>query len=151
MKNHGSSCDSIFAERDWCFRAIRTASDDCRPASRSIGGSKSAAGAPRADSDEHHSCAARNRRTTISIDQLPANSSPASSSTGGIAAVPTASPPAGLPEEVRRAWIVLTLRGEQPTAESLTNYLGPETMTRLFGQPSLPPSLLSLLNTEPNR
>lgn len=60
------------------------------------------------------------------------------------------SPPPGLPEEVRRAWLIIALRGQQPTAESLMEQLGPDTMIRLFGQAALPPSILSLLGSSGN-
>lgn len=83
------------------------------------------------------------------VDQLHAEA-PVAPEAENSSPKPLPSPPTGLPEEVRRAWLIITLRGQQPTAETLMEQLGPDTMIRLFGQAALPPSILSILGASRN-
>ena len=87
------------------------------------------------------------------VEQIPAGALPrdhgeplADNEAGAVAPLPK-----GLPPEVSRAWLAIAARGEVPGVESLMAELGPETMTRLFGQPALPPQLLQVLSSQTAR
>jgi len=81
------------------------------------------------------------------VDQLPGTALPVRDSDAASAGHP--SPPDGLPEEIRRAWVVLAKSGHAPTADEIAVQIGPEAMMRMFGQPVLPISVITLLNLEP--
>ncbi len=55
-------------------------------------------------------------------------------------------PPPELPDEILRAWRAIQSRGVSPTPELLVSEVGPDAISRLFGQTGLPPSVLVALD-----
>ncbi len=65
--------------------------------------------------------------------------------TGDPPRIPVAAPP-DLPDEILRAWRAIQSRGVSPTPELLVSEVGPDAISRLFGQTGLPPSVLVALD-----